>query len=76
MRFGLLAKLTLPAVALAVLGLGVTTAIGFSKSRAAIEAVVYEQQLQAAESVAQNAAEAAGIEIPYSLIETATTVME
>ena len=55
MRFGLLVKLTAPAVALAVVGLGVTTVIGYSKSRAAIESAVHEQQVQAADSVARNA---------------------
>ena len=55
MRFGLLAKLTLPAVALAVVGLGVTTRIGYTKSREAIESVVHQRQLQAVDSIARNA---------------------
>ncbi|MCB1861498.1 MAG: methyl-accepting chemotaxis protein [Gammaproteobacteria bacterium] len=55
MRFGLLAKLTLPTVALAVIGLGVTTIIGYRMSSEAIESSVYQQQTQAADSIARNA---------------------
>ena len=55
MKSGLLAKITVPAVALAVLGLGITSAIGYNNSKSAIESAVSEQQFQAADGLAHNA---------------------
>lgn len=55
MKAGLLAKITIPVVALAITGLAITTILGYSKSRDAIERAITEQQLQAVDSIARNA---------------------
>ena len=55
MKIGLLTKITVPAVTLAILGLGVTAAIGYHKSTTAIEASVQQQQYQTADTLARNA---------------------
>ena len=54
MRFGLLSKLALPAILLAITGLLITTLIGYTKSKTAIEDVIRQQQLQAVDSIERN----------------------
>ncbi|MCB1763575.1 MAG: methyl-accepting chemotaxis protein [Gammaproteobacteria bacterium] len=55
MRLGLLAKLTVPAVTIAVICLGVAASISYNKSSKAIQSSVNAQQLQSAASTARNA---------------------
>jgi len=54
MRLGLLSKLALPAILLAVTGLLTTTLIGYTKSKAAVEEAIRQQQLQAVDSIERN----------------------
>ena len=55
MRLGLVFKLTIPAVTLAIVSLGASTFFVYSKSRQAIETAAKEQLHQAADSLARNA---------------------
>ncbi len=55
MRLGLVTKLTVPAVALAIVSLGASTYFVYSQSRQAIEGAAQKQLNQAADSLARNA---------------------